>query len=65
MSSLTVNEVADELRVSTQTVRNLCRSGEIEYIKIGRVIRIEGDSLQNFYARKRAEAKSRAEEARL
>ncbi len=38
----TVNEYAELLRVSTQTVRNMCRAGRLECVRIGRQWRIPG-----------------------
>jgi excisionase family DNA binding protein len=32
---LTLNEVADRLRVSTRTVQRLMRSGQLRFVKIG------------------------------
>lgn len=38
----TVNEYAQLLRVSTQTVRKMCRDGRLECVRIGRQWRIPG-----------------------
>lgn len=37
---LTVEEVAEQLRIGRNSAYNLVRSGQIRYIKIGRTIRI-------------------------
>jgi excisionase family DNA binding protein len=37
---LTVSEYARRYRVSEQTVRNLCRTGKLPAVKVGRLFRI-------------------------
>ncbi len=47
---LTPAEVAAKLRVTTQTVRNLCEGGELaDVIRVGRVIRIPRSSFEAFF----------------
>jgi excisionase family DNA binding protein len=52
---LTVEEVAERLRLGRTKVYELMNSGELAYIKIGRACRIPRDSLYAFVARKRKE----------
>jgi excisionase family DNA binding protein len=47
---LTVVMAAAELAVSTQTVRKLIRLGRLRAVRIGRAIRIERSSLEDFLA---------------
>jgi excisionase family DNA binding protein len=46
--ALTINEVADQLRVGRTTVYRLVRSGELPSFRIGRSRRISLDSLQAY-----------------
>lgn len=48
---LTVEEVASQLRVTTETVRRLIRAGTIKAFRVGRAIRIPTSSLDEFRAR--------------
>lgn len=48
---MTVEEIASVLHVSLETVRNLCKSGELEYIKVGRQFRIHPDTLKKYLDR--------------
>jgi excisionase family DNA binding protein len=45
---LTVNEVADILRVEHKTVRSLIKSGKLKAIRLGRVLRIREMHLEEF-----------------
>lgn len=45
---LTVKEVAQMLNVSTRTVRRLCESEDLTHYKIGSVIKITEEDLQNY-----------------
>ena len=45
---LTVPEVAQELRASEWTVRELVRSGAIAHVRVGRLIRITRQQLDDF-----------------
>jgi excisionase family DNA binding protein len=47
----TVEEVADILRVSTATVRNLIASGELAATQVGRQYRISQESLDDYIRR--------------
>ena len=38
---LTVNEMAERLRVNHQTVRNLAGHGRIPYVRVGKVLRFD------------------------
>lgn len=42
----TTQEVAEFFNVTSQTVRNWVKSGKIEYIKIGRGIRIPEEAIE-------------------
>lgn len=46
--SLTLKEAAQELRCSTEKLRRLVHSGEIEGFKVGRVMRIKRRSLEEY-----------------
>ena len=43
---LSVQEVADDLRVTTETVRNLIRRGELDGVRVGRLWRVTKASVQ-------------------
>lgn len=45
---LTVDEVADILKINARTVRKYCYEGKIEYIKIGKDIRISEQAFKNY-----------------
>lgn len=45
---LTVDEVAEILRINARTVRKYCYEGKIEYIKIGKDIRISEQAFKNY-----------------
>jgi excisionase family DNA binding protein len=42
---LTVNEVADLLRIDRKTVHKLIASGDLRHVRLGRVIRIPASAL--------------------
>ena len=44
----TVQEVADMFRVTDTTIRNLCRNGKLEHIRIGDSIRITGKQIKDY-----------------
>ncbi|MFL5934762.1 MAG: helix-turn-helix domain-containing protein [Gaiellaceae bacterium] len=48
-----VREVADRLGVHPETIRRLIHDGRLEAIRVGRVLRVEGHSLDGFLARQR------------
>lgn len=45
MRYLTVNEVADEMRISRMTVYRLLHSGELPGVRVGRSFRVPEDAL--------------------
>jgi nitrogen PTS system EIIA component len=45
---MTVNEVADYLRVNPQTVYRKAKSGELPSVRIGRAIRFRRDTLEDW-----------------
>lgn len=45
---LTVQEVADELRISKMTVYRLCHNGELLFYKVGKSFRITEGSVRAF-----------------
>ena len=49
---LSVDEVATILGVTSKTVRNLIKAGNITSIKVGRLIRIPKDRLIHYLERK-------------
>lgn len=52
--SLTINDVAEILQVSRDTVRRLIREKEIETFQVGRQIRILPETLRAFQGKKRS-----------
>lgn len=64
MQMLTIRDVAERLNMSAQGARNLCRSGELPCIEMGRVWRIEEAAFLAFLERRRADAVARAEARR-
>jgi excisionase family DNA binding protein len=50
---LTVEQVADELQLTTQTIRNWIRSGQLPAVKLGYIFRIEREDLDAMVARHR------------
>lgn len=46
---LTVDEVAEYLRVHGETVRRWCRSGELKAAKVGRTYRIRAADLDTWW----------------
>jgi len=53
---LTVNEVADILRVEHKTVRSLIKSGKLKAIRLGRVLRIREMHLEEFLEKQQVKA---------
>lgn len=51
---LTVSEVADYLRVTERTVRDMIDRGDIPAMKIGKAYRIKRTDLEGFIARQEA-----------
>lgn len=45
MSLLTLEQVADELAVSTATVRRIVSSGKLSYVRIGKLMRFSREEL--------------------
>jgi excisionase family DNA binding protein len=59
---LSVREVAERLNVSDDTIRNYCKTGQLEHIRPGgRTYRISPDALERFEAAQRAAAQARLE----
>jgi excisionase family DNA binding protein len=55
---VTVGEAAKALRVSTQTIRNLCAAGDLLAIRVGeRGVRIDRQSLADYLDRQPAYAR--------
>jgi excisionase family DNA binding protein len=48
-----VREVADRLGVHPETIRRLIHDGRLDAVRVGRVLRVDGSSLQVFLARQR------------
>lgn len=59
---LTVEEVARQLRVSVETVRNWIRTGELDAIDIGNKYRIYPADLEDFKERRRTRKRKKEEE---
>jgi len=53
---LTVNEVANILRVEHKTVRSLIKSGKLKAIRLGRVLRIREMHLEEFLEKQQVKA---------
>ena len=45
-SLLTILEVAERLRVSTRTVSRWIASGTLQYVRIGRVVRVPAEAVE-------------------
>lgn len=56
---LTVEEIAQQLRVHVETVRNWIRSGELDAIDLGGKYRIYRTDLNKFLERRRTGKKKR------
>ncbi len=48
-----VRQVADQLGVHPETIRRLIHDGRLDAIRVGRVLRVQGDALEGFLARQR------------
>ena len=48
-----VRQVADTLGVHPETIRRLIHDGRLDAVRIGRVLRVEANSLDGFVARQR------------
>lgn len=57
---LSVEEVAEEFQVTSQTIRNWIKSGALKAIKIGRAHRIRQEDVDELLARAQAESTSLA-----
>jgi excisionase family DNA binding protein len=49
----TVRDVANRLGVHPETVRRLIHDGRLDAVRIGRVLRVDADSLQGFLLNQR------------
>lgn len=49
----TVREVANRLGVHPETVRRMIHDGRLDAVRVGRVLRVESDSLQSFLQNQR------------
>ena len=49
----TVRDVAGRLGVHPETVRRLIHDGRLDAVRVGRVLRVQGNSLDGFLARQR------------
>ena len=52
-SLYSVREVADRLGVHPETIRRLIHDGRLDAVRVGRVLRVDADSLEGFLARMR------------
>jgi excisionase family DNA binding protein len=48
-----VRQVADKLGVHPETIRRLIHDGRLDAVRIGRVLRVDANSLAGFVARQR------------
>ncbi len=53
---LTVNEVADLLRVSSMTVYRLIKGGDLRAVRVGKSFRLREDDVDAFIARQYTQA---------
>jgi excisionase family DNA binding protein len=53
---LTVNEVADLLRVSRMTVYRLIKEGQIKALRVGRSYRLREDDVDEYLSKRYTEA---------
>ena len=58
---LTPEEVATYLRVAPETVRRLCRLGQIPALKLGRQWRIKADELETYLRQRHKEPEADAD----
>jgi excisionase family DNA binding protein len=49
----TVRDVANRLGVHPETVRRLIHDGRLDAVRVGRVLRVDSDSLQGFLVNQR------------
>ena len=56
MKVLTVKETADVLKIKPQWVYRMLRGGGLPFIRLGRQIRIDEDSLERWLAERRSDA---------
>jgi excisionase family DNA binding protein len=49
----TVRQVADQLGVHPETIRRLIHDGRLDAVRVGRLLRVGGSSLDGFLARQR------------
>jgi excisionase family DNA binding protein len=52
-SLYSVRQVADRLGVHPETVRRLIHEGRLEAVRVGRVLRVDGEAFAGFVARQR------------
>jgi excisionase family DNA binding protein len=57
---LTVNQVAEEFQVTTQTIRNWIDGGALSAVKIGRSFRVRREDVDRMLARAQAQSGSLA-----
>ncbi|MES5849466.1 MULTISPECIES: excisionase family DNA-binding protein [unclassified Bacillus cereus group] len=51
----TIKEIATQLKVSEKTVSNWIKDGSLDSYKVGRLVRISEEHLQNFLTNKNGE----------
>ncbi|MFD1341448.1 helix-turn-helix domain-containing protein [Litorisediminicola beolgyonensis] len=57
----TPDSLADRWACSSETVRQLCRSGQLKHFRVGRMIRISAEAVDEFEARSAADADAHPE----
>lgn len=50
--TMTLNQVADALGISCDTMRKLCETGEIPYVKVGKFYRIKPGDVNKYLDRR-------------
>ena len=48
-----VRQAAERLGVHPETIRRLIHDGRLEAVRVGRVLRVDGDALAGFVSRQR------------
>jgi excisionase family DNA binding protein len=50
---VSVRDVADQLGVHPETIRRLIHDGRLDAVRVGRVLRVHREAVDNFLARQR------------
>lgn len=58
---MTTQEVAGYLKVGLKTIQRMCRTGEIQAIKVGSTYRISKEALNEFIANQQKQTKTKGD----